>query len=185
MAIILVFLFGLLSFLGYFIIYKKILNGNRNLKSRKMLIGLTLIAYIIMVVGVTFLDRTTGMVRVKNLHFLSSYREAWNSFIPRTWRFIILNILMFIPLGVLLPLLDNKFRKFKWTFVVALLATLIIETLQFLTGFGIFDSDDLFNNVLGAVIGYGFVMIAFTLLKKEKNKRKKLLFMLYHLSQFC
>ena len=173
MAIILVFLFGLLSFLGYFIIYKKILNGNRNLKSRKMLIGLTLIAYIIMVVGVTFLDRTTGMVRVKNLHFLSSYREAWNSFIPRTWRFIILNILMFIPLGVLLPLLDNKFRKFKWTFVVALLATLIIETLQFLTGFGIFDSDDLFNNVLGAVIGYGFVMIAFTLLKKEKNKGKK------------
>ena len=54
MAIILVFLFGLVSFLGYFIIYKKILNGNRNLKSRKMLIGLTLIAYIIMVVGVTF-----------------------------------------------------------------------------------------------------------------------------------
>lgn len=170
MALILVFALGVIALFGYFIIYKKVLKGNKNLNKRKLLIGLSLITYLIMVVGVTFLNRTTGTIGNKNLHFLSSYREAWNSYSPLTWRFIILNIVMFIPLGVLLPLLNNKFHKFGWTVVVASFVTLIIETLQFLTGFGIFDLDDLFNNVLGAVIGYGFVMIAFTFLKKEENK---------------
>ncbi len=65
---------------------------------------------------------------------------------------------MFVPLGILLPLLHRTFLKIKWTLGAGLLFTMSIESLQLVTGRGNFVVDDLFNNFLGAVIGYGMVM---------------------------
>src|SRR5699024_5179427 len=119
-----------------------------------------------------FINRGPRMYGSTNLHLFSSYREAWNSFNSTTWRFIILNILMLVPLGIILPLLNERFRKFPWLVGVAFLMTLTIETIQLVTGYGIFDLDDIFNNVLGAIIGYGVIMTILTIIEDRKNKFK-------------
>lgn len=127
-----------------------------------------------MVIGVTFIGRNPGLQGGIELSLFASYREAWYNFSIRNWQFLYFNILMFVPFGILFPLLHQRFRKVRWTIGMAALFTLTIETLQSLTGLGIFDADDLFNNLLGAVIGYGLVMGMIAL--RERTVKRVLLY---------
>ena len=65
-----------------------------------------------------------------------------------------MNVVAFIPFGFLL---GCSFSKGKW-WKVALFAagfSLFVETLQFVTKRGYAEFDDVFHNVVGAMIGYG------------------------------
>ena len=66
---------------------------------------------------------------------------------------------MFVPLGFFLPLLSKRFWGIGWTLLAAILFTGFIEAVQYITGVGIFELDDLFNNILGALIGFGLVKV--------------------------
>lgn len=77
---------------------------------------------------------------------------------------------MFIPFGILFPLLHPRFQKAVWTIGVAALFTLSIESVQLITGYGNFVVDDLFNNLLGAIVGYGIVM-GFITIKERAIKQ--------------
>ncbi len=182
LAFILIALLAMFLGIGYLVIYKKLLKGEKTLSKGKTFIWFLLIGYIIMVIGVTFLNRRSGLFGDTNLHFLSSHRQAWNSFNKTTWRFIILNIFMLVPLGMLLPLLDSRFHQFKCTFGAAILFTLTIETMQLITGYGIFELDDIFNNVAGAIIGYGIIMAILTLINGDRGKYKKVIIYLLPLT---
>ena len=172
-ALSLVIVLGSLLAVGYFIVYRKFLKGSKRFSMKEIFIWFCLIGYIIIVIGVTFRNRGIGKFGVVNLQLFRSYKEAWYSFNSATWRYIYLNILMLVPLGVLLPLLHKRFRKFSWLIGTALLMTLTIEIVQLATGLGIFDLDDLFNNILGAVIGYGIVMAIIMILENKKAKLKR------------
>lgn len=200
LGIIGVIALGIFLWIGYFVIYKKILKGKRNFSRKKLIMGGLFTCYIIMVLGVTFLNRSSFFERSFNIHFLSSYIEAWNNFSIWHWQFIIFNILMFVPLGILLPLMHKRFHQLKWTIAAGLLFTLLIEGVQYATGFGIFDLDDVFNNLLGTWVGFGIVKAIMSLRQgQEKRFRKALgnlsplfivialfsgIFALYHLQEF-
>lgn len=64
-----------------------------------------------------------------------------------------LNILLFIPLGVFLPLLWDKYRNIKPTFIVGLCVTCIIEITQIFT-LRSTDINDIITNTAGTLIGY-------------------------------
>lgn len=64
------------------------------------------------------------------------------------------NVLLFVPLGFLLPILFSKARRFPMTVLWSLLASLAIELTQYATHLGSFDVDDLILNALGGAIGY-------------------------------
>lgn len=65
------------------------------------------------------------------------------------------NVVMFIPLGLLLPLLWQKLRALWKTVLVTAGIITAVEVTQLLTLVGSCDTDDLILNVLGAAIGYG------------------------------
>ena len=65
------------------------------------------------------------------------------------------NLLLFVPMGVLLPCIWPCQRKFIVIFATSFLITLCIETLQVLTLLGIGDIDDMILNLLGTMVGYG------------------------------
>ena len=65
----------------------------------------------------------------------------------------ILNIIMFIPLGFLLPFLWKKYQKLTPTLLFGFLFSLFIELSQLIT-LRATDIDDLIANTLGALIGY-------------------------------
>ena len=76
-----------------------------------------------------------------------------------------LNILLFIPLGFILPLLWKEFRSRKAIGVTGFLVSLGIELAQLLN-YRISDVDDLIMNTLGALLGYALLML---LSRKKKE----------------
>lgn len=170
LALIAGIVLGIIFFLGYFIVYRKLFGGKKSLAKKQLLLWGLFTGYIIMVIGVTFLNRGANYQGGMNLSFLSSYREGWYSYSARHWQFMYLNIFMFVPFGFLFPLLHSRFQKAGWTIGIASLVTLSIESVQLITGYGIFDVDDLFHNLLGALIGYGIIM-GFITIKEKRIKR--------------
>lgn len=85
----------------------------------------------------------------------AAVRRALRSGSVMPVRGIILNILLFIPMGYLLPLVFRKVRKHTVIDVVLLcfLISLATETLQLIFRVGWFDVDDIINNTIGALTG--------------------------------
>ncbi|SDD83212.1 Glycopeptide antibiotics resistance protein [Bhargavaea beijingensis] len=172
LAVVVVIVLGVLFFL---LNRSSMHHGKGDTKKRLVLLAL-FIGYLIMVIGVTFLNRGPGYTSNVDLSLFSSYREAWYLYSTRHWQFIYLNILMFVPFGMLVPLLNPRFKQALWMIGAAMLFTLSIESLQLITGYGTFEADDLFNNLLGAVIGYGLTM-GFLSLKEKKGVKSSLIYL--------
>ena len=66
-----------------------------------------------------------------------------------------LNVIMFLPLGFLLPLLWSDYRRLGKTALTGLGMSVLIEVLQ-LINMRITDIDDLTMNTLGTVLGFAF-----------------------------
>lgn len=105
----------------------------------------------------------------------------------------ILNIMLFMPLGFLLPARWKEYRSLRAVFVSGLFLSLSIETLQIFT-FRLTDVDDLITNTAGAVAGYCFgrrfaFRLPFTSQEKETWKGSRfeplILFGLVFLISFC
>lgn len=175
LGIISIIVIGILAIIFYYFIYKKLMKGTRKVEKVKLFVSVLLICYLVVVAGVVFLGRGGEYSKTASLLIFSSYREAWNSFSVIAWRNIILNIVMFIPLGILLPIWSDRFKSFKKTLVAGAGFTLFIELTQLFVGCGIFDLDDIFNNILGALIGYGLIITLFIITKKNKYKPLKIL----------
>lgn len=66
---------------------------------------------------------------------------------------MILNIVMFAPLGFLLPAYFERYRQWHRTLAAGLITSLLVEMIQLFT-FRATDVDDLLMNTLGAVVGF-------------------------------
>lgn len=89
------------------------------------------------------------LVDLKDYNFYSFVRQ------------MICNIIMFLPLGFLLPVYSSNFLNIKNTIKASFLISLFIESLQLLISFlfihgafRIFDVNDLIMNTLGGLIGF-------------------------------
>lgn len=118
----------------------------------------TLPVYILMVCSVTL--NITGIL---NGHFSIGHGYNLRPFAGLqavmsggNMRYMLLNILgnivMFAPLGFLLPLLFRGWNV-GWVLLIGVGFSVLIETLQFFTSRGT-DIDDVILNALGAVFGY-------------------------------
>lgn len=67
------------------------------------------------------------------------------------------NILIFVPLGIFLPILFKKYKTFSRVFVSAMLFSTAIELLQFFLQIGQFDIDDIILNTMGSALGYSII----------------------------
>ena len=88
----------------------------------------------------------------------------FNPIYEQTW----LNILLFIPLGYLFPLVARS-AAFWNTVGFGCILSAFIELIQYLTRRGWCDVDDVFLNMIGTIIGYGFIRLWMRLNAGEKN----------------
>ncbi len=83
------------------------------------------------------------------------------------------NILLFIPLGVFLPVLNRKFNDLSSIFLSGIIGSATVEGLQLLIslilGFNYrtFDVDDIILNTLGTVVGFCLLQLIMPQLKKH------------------
>lgn len=150
-----------------FVLYRFILK--KDCKTWKLVPGFLFILNMIFIIYLTFLTRTETYGTI-DLHLFRSYREAWNTFSIRNWQLVIFNIVVFSPLGTLLPTLFQRFRNVLKTTGAGFLFSLLIEVTQRMTHRGLCELDDLFNNTLGVLLGYCLFRFVWTFLQKERGK---------------
>lgn len=85
---------------------------------------------------------------------------------------IALNILMFVPFGIMYPFIYHK--SYKETICSAFLLTLGIEAWQLVSARNLSSCDitDIINNLIGAMLGYGIYLI----FSKPANRLLKIFF---------
>ncbi len=105
-----------------------------------------------------------------NLIFFATIKLYWNSHLGATYKVgnLLGNLIGFIPLGILLPLMFNKLRTAFRTIIMVFLFSLAFETFQLFSMLGVFDVDDLLLNTLGGTIGY----LIFWMVKKLLTPNK-------------
>ena len=158
-------------FAGYFLVYRKLLKGQRKIDWKIFLWWGIFLCYLSVVLGATLLSRSAfWSSKIQPLFY--SYRDAWINFSNAAWRNIILNFCMFIPFGIWLPLGIKGFRKFWKTYLAGFAFTLFIECIQLLFRRGMFELDDILGNTVGTMIGYGLFAIGaliINIIKKRKS----------------
>ena len=86
----------------------------------------------------------------------------------------LLNIALFVPLGLLLPLLWKRYRDVRYTLAFSFGLSLVIELSQLFT-YRATDVDDLITNTLGGILGWCTARMLFKHGKEEKEKDRALL----------
>jgi len=76
------------------------------------------------------------------------------------------NIVSFIPMGILLPIVSTKMVRLKLIIFTSLLVSVIIEVIQYISGAGAGDIDDVLLNMIGGLMGYSL----YYLVKQFKNR---------------
>ncbi len=107
-----------------------------------------LAVYLVFIFYMTLMYRESGASKAK-LELFWSYRQFFTSKSIR--QEILNNVWLFIPLGAIIARLKKKARYL----VLPILLSVIIEVVQYMTGFGLAEFDDVISNTLGALIGWG------------------------------
>ena len=81
-----------------------------------------------------------------------------------------LNVLLFLPLGVLLPLLYAEFENAKKTLLAACILSFSIECIQ-MFGLGITDVNDLLTNTVGAALGFALSKKRRAMIPADRKKK--------------
>lgn len=137
----------------------------------KLLWWFVFICYILVVVLGTLLSRGSYHDGAMLLSPFFAYQEAWMSASFAAWGLIVVNIVLFVPFGFLLPLGNKKFQTFWKTYLAGFLFSLTIELIQLFFHLGIFETADLLNNTIGVCIGYGFYKIIVCFMSARKRKK--------------
>lgn len=142
-----------------------ILKGSRH---NKTYLTVSAVIYILILLYVTLLGRTASIEYKMELSFLWEYRLALSGH-TGWWVQIFDNIMLFVPMGWLWgglreqpdglsqdEIKKNKIRT-QWLKAIffALCASSTIELCQLVFKLGLFEFDDILNNTIGMIVGYG------------------------------
>lgn len=130
-------------------------------------VSLLLIGYIFLIFCSTVIFRATVAIKRYDFHPFWSYSR------PDLLVENIMNVIVFIPIGLLLTIV---FRQMTWwkALLIGCGISVTIEALQFFLMRGFAEFDDVMHNTMGCLIGYVIMTILRLLYKtRYKNGRKK------------
>lgn len=125
---------------------------SRKMKKKQAAASLLLVIYLGIVFGSTVFTRTTTVRQYKIFPFWS-----WAEVIMNQNKGLLidnlLNFVLFIPMGILLPFIMGRKVRTSIAFLSGALVSLAIEICQLVFMRGLFEWDDMIHNGLGCVIG--------------------------------
>lgn len=115
-----------LTFLFY-LVYTRILKREIRVRKEKILMYVLLYTYVFVVLCATVILRhEADDIRIHIQPFIE-YRAAWYNFSMIEWKNIVLNILMFVPFGIMFPVIKKKYLRLSNTMLLSLTFTLNIK----------------------------------------------------------
>lgn len=157
-----IFIGSIFLLIAYLLFIKK----ENNQKLKKNITWILFILYIIFLLStIVYTKLTTGTIypelNIKsNIVPFTSIIETITLLLTKTQGFyyifdyLILDIILFIPLGLFLPILFPKTKKIKNFILICLTISIIKELFQLLLNVGMFNIDDIILNLSGAIISY-------------------------------
>ncbi len=113
-----------------------------------------LVAYVYVSIGISVLCREPGSRQSLNLTLFSTFNSNLQERI-----YVVENLLMFIPLGILLPLVWKALYRFPWCVMIGMVGSIAIEVVQYRLARGYSQIDDVMNNTIGTLLGYWIVLV--------------------------
>lgn len=144
--------------------------------NRKTLVNCAFLIYILGVLCLTFIVRETMVLRTPENRgvVLDPLREFEAMLVQPNHKFwfmqIFLNVLLFVPFGALLPCVAKSFRNPVATVFAGFLFSSFIETMQYITGRGLTEVDDVITNTMGAAVGYVIFAAVMFLYKQRESE---------------
>lgn len=153
--------------IAHFLFHKKL--------NMKRIIPYTLMAVYLFVLLVTAVfEREWNTFDMPRMNLMPLYDLRRDVVRPeRAALMIALNTLVFIPWGVLLPVLYKPFRKFRWILAAGFGLSLAIEVTQLIGKMGIFETDDLIFNTLGTILGFLLYKLCVILFQSKTSKMEE------------
>lgn len=111
------------------------------------------IGYLLFALYLAAMDAVVALPSVNYIRFEPNINLVPFAYMFSDYKNSFLNVLLFMPLGFLLPILWTSFRKFHWTLLFGFCTSLLIEVLQLFT-FRATDINDLMTNTLGTLLGW-------------------------------
>ena len=148
-------LYGLLIYIAY-LAAVRIIKGKDHMPDKVSgLAGYSFTVYILVIA------QATGIGNIMAWHLTASKAINWVPFVNEESGLILLNGLLFLPMGIFVPIL---FKKGNWNAVkilaLGLSSSLVIELIQLLLVGRTADVDDLLANTVGCAMGYLLFRIA-------------------------
>lgn len=110
--------------------------------------------------GIPYWEQAAGHLNLIPFRTLRLYAGLLDSGVRSYIRMSVINlagnIIMFIPLGFLLPRVFSRLTSLPRILLTTTVLITAVEIIQLFTLVGSCDIDDLILNVLGSAIGYGF-----------------------------
>lgn len=127
-----------------------------------------LCTYICFVLSVTLIERIT----TPDAHYMSKAFWSYELILQGSTGLLIenlLNVLLFIPVGVLVSALVRTRRIFTAFFFGTALSS-VIELIQLFSHRGLFEYDDIVHNTMGSFLGGIITMVLSALIRRIQNK---------------
>lgn len=123
------------------------------------------IAYVLVILQTAFLSREPGSRKGVSLVLFETWGRSFHAH-----ALFIENIIMFIPFGILVPMLFKRFR-YGWKCVLlGFLCSCGIEITQHITQRGYMQSDDVVTNTVGTLVGWSIWKVGIQLrIKLDKR----------------
>lgn len=132
-----------------------VMKGSR---AKRFVLGALLVEYYFLVLCSTVICRASHGERHIEIMPFWNYSNIWNRVdYPADLIEVLLNVVLFVPIGLLLGGLGFKTKKILLS---GIFLSGIIEVSQFAFCKGLCETDDVMHNTLGCVIGYfGFISL--------------------------
>ena len=111
------------------------------------------ILYCILAVYLSAMYAVVGLPDIRYIRFQPHFNFVPFAYMFSDYKNSLLNVLLFMPLGFLLPVLWARFQKATWTVLLGLGLSFLIEVLQIFT-LRATDVNDLMTNTLGTFSGW-------------------------------
>lgn len=138
---------------------------NKNKKITITLFG----AYILLLIWIILFKTSftasaiIDLSKERSINLIPFYYPAQVNFHLRE---VIANVLIFVPLGIYLKMLDTNSKK---TILYGFIFSALLEVSQFIFKIGAFDITDIITNTIGTILGvFGYLLLE----KVFKNKEK-------------
>ena len=136
-------------------------------KEQKRIIIISIIVYYLVIIWVVMFkmgfipleelqSHTRGPYLIPFEFIYQLYKDGILNRLPRQFLVVIFNFLMFIPIGLgLRAVTDHKTLKI----ILAIVLGSILEIIQVIFSFGVFDLWDIILNILGIIYGYALYKV--------------------------